>query len=160
MFDLGWSELLIIGLVTLLVVGPKELPRVLRTVRQVLAKAKAMAREFQSGVDDMIREADVEDMRKEINDLKAQADLKSQLDAVAGPLQELREPEWLTREMAKPASYTPPAEHDEPDPAVPEPAGAHPAPVLPDAEAANRAVDDLSPVDAGHDSSSIAGGAS
>jgi sec-independent protein translocase protein TatB len=76
-FDLGWSELFIIGLVTLLVVGPKDLPRVLRTISQLVAKARGMAREFQSGVDDMIRESELGDIKKKFNEFKDQADVKS-----------------------------------------------------------------------------------
>lgn len=67
MFDLGWSELFIIALVALIVVGPKDLPRVLRGVTQTLGKIKGMAREFQSGLDEMAREAELSDLKKEID---------------------------------------------------------------------------------------------
>jgi sec-independent protein translocase protein TatB len=64
MFDVGWSEMAVIALVTLIVIGPKELPRVLRTVGQWIRKAQSLAREFQRGLDDMVREADLEDAKK------------------------------------------------------------------------------------------------
>ena len=64
MFDIGWSEMAVIALLTLLVIGPKELPRVLRTVGQWVRKAQSLAREFQRGLDDMAREADLEDAKK------------------------------------------------------------------------------------------------
>lgn len=67
MFDLGWSELFVIALVALVVVGPKDLPRVLRTVTQTLGKIKGMAREFQSGLDEMARETELSDLKKEID---------------------------------------------------------------------------------------------
>ena len=79
MFDLGWTELFIVGLITLLVVGPKELPRVLRTISQVMAKARGLAREFQSSVDDMVRESELDDLKKEINALKGEADISGQM---------------------------------------------------------------------------------
>ena len=66
MFDIGWPELFIVGLLTLIVVGPKDLPRVLRTVTGVVRKVKGMAREFQNGIDEVVRESELEDMRKEI----------------------------------------------------------------------------------------------
>ncbi len=65
MFDIGYSELLLIAVVTLLVVGPKDLPRVLRTVGQWMGRARGMARHFRSGVDAMIRESELEEMNKQ-----------------------------------------------------------------------------------------------
>lgn len=65
MFDIGYSELLLIGVVTLLVVGPKDLPRVLRTVGQWIGRGRSMARHFRSGIDNMIRESELEDMNKQ-----------------------------------------------------------------------------------------------
>ncbi len=67
MLDIGGSELLVIALVLILVVGPKDLPRVLRTAGRFMAKMRGMTREFQRSIDEMAREADVEDMRKELN---------------------------------------------------------------------------------------------
>lgn len=69
MLDIGGSELLVIALVLILVVGPKDLPRVLRTVGRFMAKMRGMTREFQRSIDDMAREADVADMRKELNSI-------------------------------------------------------------------------------------------
>lgn len=65
MFDIGYSELLLIGIVALLVIGPKDLPRVMRSVGQWVSKARGMARHFRSGVDAMIRESEIEDMNKQ-----------------------------------------------------------------------------------------------
>ena len=65
MFDVGYSELLLIAIVTLLVVGPKELPNLLRTVGKWTGKARSMARHFRSGFDSMIREAEIEEMNKQ-----------------------------------------------------------------------------------------------
>ncbi len=67
MLDIGGSELLVIALVLILVVGPKDLPRVLRSVGRFMSKMRGMTREFQRSMDDMAREADIADMRKELN---------------------------------------------------------------------------------------------
>ena len=69
--DIGWQELFLIALVTILVVGPKEIPRVLRTVSLWAQKIRGMAREFQSGIDDLAREADLDDFRKELAEAPA-----------------------------------------------------------------------------------------
>lgn len=65
MFDIGAPELLLIGIIALLVVGPKDLPRLLRTVGNWVGKARATARHFRTGVDAMIREAEMEEMQKQ-----------------------------------------------------------------------------------------------
>jgi len=64
MFDIGWSEMAIIALVALIVIGPKDLPRTMKTVAQWMRKARSLTREFQSGIDEMVREAELEDARK------------------------------------------------------------------------------------------------
>ena len=55
MFDIAWSEMLVIVVVALIVIGPKELPRLVREVGRWTAKARSMAREFQRSFDDMVR---------------------------------------------------------------------------------------------------------
>ena len=64
MFGIDSSELLVVGLVALLVIGPKDLPRVMRMVGQWLAKGRAMTRHVRAGFDTMMREAELEDMQK------------------------------------------------------------------------------------------------
>jgi sec-independent protein translocase protein TatB len=64
MFDIAPTELLIVALVALVVIGPKDLPRVMRTVGQWVGRAKGMARHFRSGIDTMMREAELEEMEK------------------------------------------------------------------------------------------------
>lgn len=66
MFDLGWSEMAVILLVALVVIGPKDLPRVAREIGRWSAKARSMAREFQRSLDDMAREAELQDIKAEI----------------------------------------------------------------------------------------------
>jgi len=77
MFDLGWSEILVIAVVGILVVGPKDLPRLMKTIGEWVAKARRMASHFQSGVDEMIRQAELEDLRKDLNTIRG--DLRAPL---------------------------------------------------------------------------------
>lgn len=73
MFDIGWSELMLIGVVALIVIGPKELPGVLRTVGKTIAKLRRMAGEFQGQFQDALREAELSEIRKEIGDITSGA---------------------------------------------------------------------------------------
>lgn len=68
MFDIGAGELLVIGTVALIAIGPKELPGVLRMVGQTVGKLRRMAGEFRTQFDDAIREADLHDVQKSFND--------------------------------------------------------------------------------------------
>ncbi len=69
MFDIGWSEFVVIGVVALIVIGPKELPAVLRTVGQWTTKIRRMAAEFQSQFQEAMREAEMADLKKEVDKL-------------------------------------------------------------------------------------------
>ena len=74
MLDVGWSELLVLGVLALLVVGPKELPRLMRTVGQWVNRARTMARDFQRGMEDVAREADIQELseaRKMLDDVRS-----------------------------------------------------------------------------------------
>jgi len=68
MFDIGWGELLVIGIVALVVIGPKELPGVLRTLGQGMAKIRRMASEFQGQFQEAMREAEMHDIKKQVDD--------------------------------------------------------------------------------------------
>ena len=76
MFDIGWDELLLIGLVALVVIGPKDLPAVLRTLGNWVARARNLAGEFRSHVDEMMREAQVDEMKREFSDMAHPPELK------------------------------------------------------------------------------------
>ncbi len=73
MFDIGWTELLVIACVAIIVVGPKDLPRMLRTLGQTIGKMRRLTREFQSTFNDALREAeqqaDIADMKKQVEDV-------------------------------------------------------------------------------------------
>jgi sec-independent protein translocase protein TatB len=69
MFDIGWGELVVIGIVALIAIGPKELPTVLRTLGQWMGKVKRMASEFQGQFQEALREAELHDLKKQAEDL-------------------------------------------------------------------------------------------
>ncbi len=73
MFDIGWSELVLIGVVALIAIGPKELPGVLRTVGQWMGKARRMAAEFQGQFQEAMREAEMADLKKSFDEVKEAA---------------------------------------------------------------------------------------
>ncbi len=77
MFEIGWTELVVIAVVAVLVVGPKDLPRMLRTFGQFVGKARRMASEFQTQFNDALKEAErqaeMEDLRKQVDALKTAA---------------------------------------------------------------------------------------
>jgi sec-independent protein translocase protein TatB len=65
MFDIGWGEFLVIGIVALVVIGPKELPGVVRTLGQTVAKLRRMASDFQNQFNEAMREAELVDLKKD-----------------------------------------------------------------------------------------------
>ena len=70
MFDIGWSELVVIAVVALIAIGPKELPGVLRMVGQWMGKARRMASEFQGQFQEAMREAEMADLKKTFDEVK------------------------------------------------------------------------------------------
>jgi len=68
----GFTEFLLIAIVALIVVGPKDLPLMMRKLGKFVGRAKALASEFQSAFDDIARQAELDELRKEIEDLKSQ----------------------------------------------------------------------------------------
>lgn len=69
MFDIAWSEFMLIGAVALVVIGPKDLPKALRTVGQAVGKVRRMASEFQGQFNDAMREAELHDLKKQVEDV-------------------------------------------------------------------------------------------
>ena len=71
MFDIGWSELLLIGIVSLIVVGPKDLPRMFQALGRLTAKAKRLGREFTAAMEEAARETGVKEAADGLSDLKS-----------------------------------------------------------------------------------------
>jgi sec-independent protein translocase protein TatB len=89
MFDFAWSELAVIAVIALVVIGPKDLPRVMRTVGLWVGKARAIAREFQSSIDQMMREAELEEMRKQVEQA-TNVNLAHEIERTIDPAGELQ----------------------------------------------------------------------
>jgi sec-independent protein translocase protein TatB len=89
MFDIDAGKILVVGVVALLVIGPKDLPRVLRTVGQTVGKMRRMASEFQNQFMDAIKEADLEDVKKEISAINESAKIDSAFDPASLMRQEI-----------------------------------------------------------------------
>ena len=84
MFDFAWSEIMLIGVVALIAIGPKDLPIALKTVSELVKKARRMAGEFQTHVDEMVRDADLKEVKNTFDDLR-RMDIKGKiLNAVDG----------------------------------------------------------------------------
>lgn len=108
MFDIGMTELLVIGVVALIVVGPKDLPGMFRTVGRFTGKAKGMAREFQSAMNDAADQAGVKDVA---DDLKAATSKKGLgLDALDDVASKFEDWDPMTPEAQKKAAETKAAE--------------------------------------------------
>ncbi|HEV7258308.1 MAG TPA: Sec-independent protein translocase protein TatB [Bosea sp. (in: a-proteobacteria)] len=69
MFDIAWSEFMLIGAVALVVIGPKDLPKAMRTAGQAIGKIRRMAAEFQGQFNDAMREAELHDLKKQVEDV-------------------------------------------------------------------------------------------
>src|SRR6516164_3012314 len=89
MFEIGWSELLLIAVVALIAIGPKELPTVLRTLGQWMSKLRRMASEFQSQFQEAMREAEMADLKKQVDEMTSQAQSYANFDPVSEVRREL-----------------------------------------------------------------------
>jgi sec-independent protein translocase protein TatB len=89
MFDIGWGELLVIGMVALVAIGPKELPGVLRTVGQWTGKLRRMAAEFQNQFHEAMREAELADLKKQVDEVTSEVRSYGSFDPVSDVRREL-----------------------------------------------------------------------
>src|ERR1041384_1702968 len=87
LFDIGWPELLLIGVVALVVIGPKDLPRALRVAGYWVRKARTLSREFHSSVEQMIREAELDEMRQQLKK-GTEFDIKKEFEKKGEPHRE------------------------------------------------------------------------
>jgi sec-independent protein translocase protein TatB len=103
MFDIGWSELLVIGIVALVVIGPKELPGVVRMMAQNLGKLRRMASDFQSQFTDAMREMELAELKKDAEKLLADATSGTSLDEVKKAGDEIKKAVEEPLSIAEPA---------------------------------------------------------
>ena len=119
MFNIGWSEYLVIAVIALIAIGPKELPGVLRMVGQWVGKARKMAAEFQGQFQEAMREAEMADLKKSFDEVKeaatgfASGDVMTSLQKdvnAALDMSEIDKPATATETPASDAAAVPPAE--------------------------------------------------
>jgi sec-independent protein translocase protein TatB len=114
MFDLSWGEMGIIAVVALVVLGPKELPNALRTMSMLMKNARKLAGEFQSGVNEIIREADLEEARKKLQEVTSlnKSEIKSAIEKAVDPSGEMKTALTIENDPTGPArtEITKPAE--------------------------------------------------
>ena len=128
MFDIGWSELVVIAVVALIAIGPKELPGVLRMVGQYMGKIRRMASEFQGQFQEAMREAEMADLKKHVDEMSDAAKGFTDFDPLASVKKE------VDSFTADPMGTSTPPPATEPASASPEAAAASlPAPLSPDA---------------------------
>jgi len=90
MFDFAWSEMAVIAAVALVLIGPKDMPVAIRSITGMIKKARRMAGEFQTHVDEMLREANLDEVKSTINDIR-NFDLKSEMERTVDPDGTLRD---------------------------------------------------------------------
>ncbi|HEY1362667.1 MAG TPA: Sec-independent protein translocase protein TatB [Xanthobacteraceae bacterium] len=83
MFELDWGKLVVIGIVALVVIGPKDLPAALRTLGQWMGKLRRMASEFQTQFQEAMREAEMADLKKQVDEMASQAQSYTSFDPIA-----------------------------------------------------------------------------
>lgn len=101
----GFSEFLIVAIVALIVVGPKDLPLMMRRLGQFVARGRAMANEFRSAFDDIAKQAELDELRKEIEDLKRENALSEAVEDLKSVERDINE--QVLRESAEPISTDP-----------------------------------------------------
>src|SRR5882757_611211 len=114
MFDLGWGKIVLIGIVALIVIGPKELPGALRTLGQWMSKVRRMASDFQNQFHEAMREAELADLKKDVDEMAAKAhsytnfnpldDVRKDIESAVTPPNEFDAP--LPSLASSPASST------------------------------------------------------
>jgi sec-independent protein translocase protein TatB len=137
MFDIGWSELLVIGVVALIAIGPKELPGVLRAVGQWTGKIRRMAAEFQGQFQEAMREAEMADLKKQVDE--ASQKLSADFDPLG------YSETWKPAE--EPAATKPDTTVANETPAVPSTPPSEPAAPEPPAVAAGETIQPTTPAD-------------
>ena len=131
MLDIGSWEFLIVIVIALIVIGPKDLPGMVRTVSQWIRRARELAREFQGGLEDMAREAELDKVK---DSLQAELDPDGMVNTIKRDIEDEIETEWLDdattfdfedEERAKGEGTEP--EPSEPEPSEPEPSEPEPS---------------------------------
>lgn len=104
MFDFAWSEIALIAAVALVVIGPKDMPVAIRAVTGMIKKARRMASEFQTHVDEMMKDADLHDVRNSINEIR-NFDVRGAVERAVDPDRSLRN--TFSDPLVPPTTYEP-----------------------------------------------------
>ena len=112
MLDIGWSELLVIAIVAVVVVGPKDLPRLMRTVGRYTSKARGLAREFRASFEELGRETELEEINREMERIRREDPIRQRTNAIAPPLPKPAKEEAAPTETKE----SPPASKEESHP--------------------------------------------
>jgi sec-independent protein translocase protein TatB len=143
MFDIGWGELLLIGMVALIAIGPKELPGVLRSLGQWMVKIRSMASEFQNQFHEAMREVEVAEFAKQVDELnEAARGMTAQFDPM-----DYAPKETSPNASAADAAAAPASEAAAATPAVPASEAAAAPPAVESAPSPVPAADSLPPVE-------------
>lgn len=126
MLDIGWSEMLVIAVVALVFLGPKEIPNALRTGAHWMRQMRRLAREFQGGLDEIVREAELDEARRTLQSVSR--------DSIAREIEKTVDPTGeVTRALNAPEPASPPAGST---PAAAAPVSPDPSPAPPPADGA------------------------
>jgi len=112
MFDFSWSEIMLIGLAALVLIGPKDMPVAIRAISRVLKKMRRMAGEFQGHVDEMLREADLAEVSNTLRDIRGM-NIKGAMTNLVDPdgsLNRAMTEPFVDRPVPPPPRFTPPPE--------------------------------------------------
>ncbi len=126
--DIGWSELALVAVIALIIIGPKDLPRILRTAGRWAGKARAMANDFRSSVDTMVREAEIDDVKKDVESVArydVSKEIENSIDPTGEMAREISQPPSESDTKTEPANEPadePPASAEGAEEASPEPA--------------------------------------
>jgi sec-independent protein translocase protein TatB len=144
MFDIAWSELFVILIVALVVVGPKDLPKLMRKVGQWTGRARSMADQFRRSFDDMARQAELDELRTQVNKMKsAVTNPMSEADYAALGIDFPKDPLGVQSHIEE-VGASPPI-FDQPPTATSTPAPAAPAGIAPAVKEAAPAATSLAP---------------
>ncbi len=107
MFDIGWPEMAVVAVIALIIIGPKDLPRILRYAGRWAGKARRMAREFQRNFDDMVRESDLGEIKKSVDQVGAFNPVKDIANSIDPTGEMKKDIESLTKDDGEPVSDAP-----------------------------------------------------
>ena len=120
MFDIGGWEFLLIAVIGIIIIGPKELPSAIRNITQWIRKARSLARDFQGGLDEMVREAELDEVRKELEADIDTISVENQIGEAVDPTGDIRgafdeQDDWYSDHAEEPEPDDG-ADQDWPDP--------------------------------------------